>query len=75
MTLSGTVQHSKRDKSFVTWFDAGHDDVRLVLPPNQWVHSGAVVLSTNPEVEVGTHVHAGDDLLLQGTSVLVLRQT
>jgi glycogen operon protein len=64
-----------RDKSFMIWLNAGADDVKLVLPDNQWVHHGEVVLSTNAEVAEGTPVVAGTSLLLQARSVLVLRQT
>jgi glycogen operon protein len=63
------------DESFVIWLNGGPDDVHIVLPENQWVHTGEVVLSTNSGVAVGTPVRAGDDLVLQGRSVLVLRQT
>jgi glycogen debranching enzyme GlgX len=64
-----------RDKSFMIWLNAGADDVKLVLPDNQWVHHGEVVLSTNADVAEGTPVLAGASLLLQARSVLVLRQT
>ncbi|WQQ23725.1 glycogen debranching protein GlgX [Nocardioides renjunii] len=63
------------DKSFMIWLNAGGSDVELVLPDNQWVHHGEVVLSTNAEVAQGTPVVAGGTLLLQAHSVLVLRQT
>ncbi|MCD6639073.1 MAG: glycogen debranching protein GlgX [Nocardioides sp.] len=62
------------DKSFMIWLNSGADDVDVVLPDNQWVHHGEVVLSTNPDVAVGTPVRSGSALLLQGRSVLVLRQ-
>ncbi|MBL0749584.1 glycogen debranching protein GlgX [Nocardioides sp. G10] len=64
-----------RDKSFMIWLNAGHDDVKLTLPDNQWVHHGEVVLSTNAEIAVGTPILAGSSLELQAQSVLVLRQT
>ena len=63
------------DKSFVIWLNGGADDVKLTLPDNQWVHHGEVVLSTNAGIEVGDPVLAGTQLLLQGRSVLVLRQS
>jgi len=63
-----------RDKSFVIWLNAGADDVKLTLPANKWVHHGEVVLSTNDAIEVGEPAIAGSELLLQGRSVLVLRQ-
>ncbi|WP_241005369.1 glycogen debranching protein GlgX [Nocardioides sp. zg-1228] len=64
-----------RDRSFMIWLNAGVDDVELVLPANTWVHHGEVVLSTNPDVAVGTPVVAGGTLGLQARSVLVLRET
>jgi hypothetical protein len=57
------------------WLNSGAHDVELVLPANQWVHHGEVVLSTNAELAVGTPVVAGGTLDLQARSVLVLRQT
>ena len=57
------------------WLNSGVDDVELVLPANQWVHQGEVVLSTNTAVAVGTPVVAGGTMELQARSVLVLRQT
>ncbi len=63
-----------RDKSFMIWLNAGAADVTLALPANRWVHSGEVVLSTNAAVQVGTPVAEGTELILQGRSVLVLRQ-
>ena len=57
------------------WLNAGGDDVTLVLPDNQWVHHGEVVLSTNAGIAEGTPVIAGSSLVLQGRSVLVMRQT
>ena len=49
--------------------------VEVTLPENQWVNHGEVVLSTDTGNPVGTPVAAGDELTLQGRSVLVLRQT
>ena len=51
------------------------DDVDLVLPANQWVHHGEVVLSTNAEIAEGTPAVTGSTLELQAHSVLVLRET
>ncbi|WP_366916469.1 glycogen debranching protein GlgX [uncultured Nocardioides sp.] len=63
------------DRSFMIWLNSGVDDVELVLPANQWVHHGEVVLSTNTDIAVGTPVVAGASMELQARSVLVLRQT
>ncbi len=45
------------------------------LPENDWVHSGEVVLSTDPEHPLGTPVKAGEELVLGGWTVVVLRET
>jgi glycogen operon protein len=64
-----------RDKSFAIWHNAGAEDLKLTLPENKWVHTGEVVLSTNADLAVGTPINAGDRLVLQARSVLVLRET
>jgi glycogen debranching enzyme GlgX len=68
----GEQQH---DSSFLIWLNNGAADVDLVLPENQWVNHGEVVLSTDTGNPAGTPVAAGDKLTLQGRSVVVLRQT
>ena len=73
--LPGPHGEQVRDRSFMIWLNSGVDDVELVLPANQWVHQGEVVLSTNADVVVGTPVVAGGTMELQARSVLVLRQT
>jgi len=67
----GEQQH---DSSFLIWLNHGTDDVVITLPENQWVNHGEVVLSTDTGNAKGAPVAAGDDLTLQGRSVLVLRQ-
>jgi glycogen debranching enzyme GlgX len=66
----GEQQH---DTSFMVWLHAGPDPVTIVLPDNQWVDTGEVVISTDPAHPVGTTVHTGSTLTLAGCSVLVLR--
>ena len=63
------------DSSFVLWFTSGGETVTVRLPENDWVHAGEVVLSTDPDLTVGTPVAAGGELILGGWSVVVLRQT
>jgi glycogen debranching enzyme GlgX len=63
------------DASFLIWFNNGPDDAEITLPENQWVNHGEVVLSTDTGNPAGSPVAAGDELVLQGRSVLVLRQT
>ena len=62
------------DSSFVIWFNAGADAVEVTLPENDWVQAGEVVLSTDPDLPVGTPVHAGDVLTLGARTVVVLRE-
>jgi glycogen debranching enzyme GlgX len=63
------------DSSFVLWLVSGGDSVTVRLPENDWVHSGEVVLSTDPEHPIGTPVKAGEELVLGGWTVVVLRET
>ena len=63
------------DASFVLWLVSGNDPVTVRLPENDWVHSGEVVLSTDPDQPIGTPVKAGEELVLGGWTVVVLRET
>ena len=47
---------------------------QVELPENDWVHSGEVVLSTDPKLPIGTPVKTGDRMRLGGRSVVVLRE-
>jgi glycogen operon protein len=71
----GPRGEQQRDASFVIWCNAGAEPVQVCLPDNQWVRSGEIVLTTAPDLSVGTPVVAGDQLTLSSRSVLVLRQT
>ncbi|PVG83536.1 glycogen debranching enzyme GlgX [Nocardioides gansuensis] len=64
-----------RDKSFLIWLNAAAVDVEVAHPDNAWVKAGEVVLSTNPEVPLGSVQAAGEKTVLQARSVLVFRQT
>ncbi|MFC6286654.1 glycogen debranching protein GlgX [Nocardioides sp. GCM10027113] len=66
----GEQQH---DRSFAMWFNSSAEPVEVVLPENDWVHSGEVVLATDPALPAGTSVKAGDCLDLDARSVLVIR--
>jgi glycogen operon protein len=62
------------DASFVMWFNAGRAHVGVQLAENDWVEAGEVVLSTDPQLTVGTPVKAGDRITLRRQSVVVLRE-
>jgi len=63
------------DATFLLWFHAGERPVDVVLPANEWVQEGEVVLSTDPAHDVGKPVRSGDILTLDGRSLVVLRST
>ncbi|EON24454.1 glycogen debranching enzyme GlgX [Nocardioides sp. CF8] len=63
-----------RDASFVIWLSACAHDVEVTLPKNDWVHSGEVVLSTDPGNPVGTFVETGSTMTQEARSVIVLRE-
>ena len=54
------------DASFVLWWSPAATPSTVRLPDNDWVHSGEVVLSTDPDHPVGTPVKAGEELALGG---------
>lgn len=61
------------DASFLLWFNAADHDVDLALPDNEWVRTGEVVLSTDPDVPEGTRIQAGTSMRLAARAVLVVR--
>jgi glycogen debranching enzyme GlgX len=63
------------DSSFMIWISASSEQIEITLPENQWVHSGEVVLSTDPEHPIGTPVKIGDTLTLDARTVIVFRET
>jgi glycogen operon protein len=69
----GPRGEQQRDASFVIWLNSSAEPVQVTLPENEWVQSGAVVLSTDPGCEAGTPVKAGDTVDLDARSVLVIR--
>jgi glycogen debranching enzyme GlgX len=62
------------DRSFMIWLVSGSDPVTVRLPENDWVHSGEVVVSTDPGNPIGTPAKAGEELTLDGWSVVVFRE-
>ena len=71
----GPRGEQQRDASFMLWFNSGEQPVEVALPDNEWVRTGEVVLSTDPDLPHGTPVLAGEPLTLGGLTVVVLRQT
>jgi glycogen debranching enzyme GlgX len=63
-----------RDASFVIWLSASAHDVEVTLPKNDWVHSGEVVLSTDPGNPIGTLVEGGSTIFQEARSVIVMRE-
>ena len=61
------------DDSFVLWFNASDKPLTVVLPENDWVQAGELVLSTDVELTVGTEVKAGDRIVLGRHTVAVIR--
>ncbi|MCL2543107.1 MAG: glycogen debranching protein GlgX [Nocardioidaceae bacterium] len=70
----GPHGEQQMDSSFLVWLHAGVDEVGLYLPDNDWVHTGTVVLSTDPDLAVGTPATAGESLTLGPRSVVVLQE-
>ncbi len=62
-----------RDSSFLLWFHAHADPGKAVLPVNEWVTAGEVVLSTDDGHPVGERVEAGDALDLEPRTLVVIR--
>ncbi len=70
----GPAGQQQVDKSFMLWFNAHWLPQPLELPENDWVQAGEVVLSTDPDLPVGTRIKAGDRISLGHRSVVVFRQ-
>ncbi|MBD8870054.1 glycogen debranching protein GlgX [Nocardioides donggukensis] len=64
-----------RDKSFMIWLNASPEVVDVMLPENEWVNAGEVVLSTDPGLPTGKPVTAGEKITVDARTVVVLRQT
>ena len=62
------------DRSFMIWFNAHPEPGTVVLPEQDWVKAGEVVLSTDDEHAVGDHVEAGEVITIAPRSMLVLRE-
>jgi len=69
----GSRGEELRDASFLMWFNAHPEPGKAVLPANEWVSAGEVVLSTDDSHPVGEQVAAGDTLYLEPRTLVVLR--
>jgi len=63
------------DSSFMIWLSASSGPIEITLQENPWVHTGEVVLSTDPAHPVGTPVKIGDTLKVDARTVIVFRET
>jgi glycogen operon protein len=71
----GPQGQQQRDSSFMIWLNSSEEPTEVTLPENQWVLQGEVALSTDPAIEQGRAVKAGEALVLDARSIAVLRQT
>ncbi len=70
----GPQGEQMRDRSFLLWCNAQSSDCGIRLPENEWVARGEVVLSTDPAHPTGSHVSAGDEIILAARALLLLRE-
>ncbi|KRA29491.1 MULTISPECIES: glycogen debranching protein GlgX [unclassified Nocardioides] len=63
------------DSSFLLWFHTGAEPVTVFFPENDWVHTGTVVLSTDPDLSSGTKLVVGEELVIGPRSVVVMQET
>ena len=71
----GPRGEQQRDASFMVWLNASADPVSIRLPENDWVSKGEVVLTTDPGLDAGSSVAAGEVVELASRALLVLRET
>src|SRR3569833_1855851 len=71
----GPRGEQQRDASFMVWLNAGTDPVSIRLPENGWVSKDKVVLTTDPGLDAGASVAAGEVVELASRALLVLRET
>lgn len=70
----GPRGEQQRDTSFLLWLNATDHDVEVVLPVQQWVQRGEVVLSTCQDNPIGTPVEAGAAITVGPRTVVLLQQ-
>jgi glycogen debranching enzyme GlgX len=71
----GPRGEQQRDSSFLVWLNASAEACEVTLPVNEWVQTGQVILSTDPQTPVETKVVAGEPLSLAARSLVLLQQT
>ena len=71
----GPRGEQQRDTSFLLWLNGSPGDCEVTHPPNEWVHHGVAVLSTDPANPVDTRAVAGDAMTLSARSLVLLQQT
>jgi glycogen operon protein len=69
----GPRGEQQRDSSFLLWLNGGADPCEVVLPVNEWVTTGAVVLSTDEKLPEGTRVQAGQVLELAARCLVLIQ--
>lgn len=70
----GPKGEQQLDASFLMWFHSGDQPVDVLLPENDWIHAGEVVLSTDPDQPVGSDAVSGKEMRISPRSVVVLRE-
>jgi glycogen operon protein len=74
LRASGPRGEQLHDSSFLLWFHAHPEPGKAILPHNEWVNSGEVVLSTDSGHPVGRRVESGEVIDIEPRSIIVLRQ-
>jgi pullulanase/glycogen debranching enzyme len=69
----GPRGEQQRDSSFLLWLNGSAEEREVVLPKNDWVQRGTIVLSTDPDNKVGTGAIAGETLVLGPRSLVLLQ--
>ena len=71
----GSRGEQQRDTSFMLWLNGGHEPRKIRLFENPWVESGAVALTTCPDLPVGTELAAGGSFTLSPQSLALLQES
>ncbi|HET8603080.1 MAG TPA: glycogen debranching protein GlgX [Marmoricola sp.] len=63
-----------QDSAFLLWLNGSPEDCTVVLPANDWLPAGVVVLSTDAKLTVGTRVEAGQGLEVAARALVLLQE-